>query len=72
MFVEQLLKPGGIAVALRTRHRRDQVVDDGRMRPAFGLRALARIIDQERVDQGQVAECGVGTAVRRHANAFTG
>ena len=72
MLVEQLLKPGGVAVALRAGHRRDQVIDDGRMRPAFGLGALARIIDQERVDQRKVAECGVGTAIRRHANALTG
>ena len=67
VLVEQLLEPGDVAVALGPRHRRDQVVDQDGVRAALGLGALARVVDQERVDQRQVAERGVGAARRRHA-----
>ena len=42
------------------------------MRPPLGLGALARVVDQERVDQRQVAERGVGAARRRHAQRLAG
>ena len=64
VLVEQLLEPGDVAVRLGARHRRDQVVDDRGVRAALGLRALARVVDQERVDQRQVADRGVGRAGR--------
>ena len=67
VLVEQLLQPGDVAVGLGAGHRRHQVVDQRGVRPALGLRALARVVDQERVDQRQVAERGVGAARRRHA-----
>ena len=65
VLVEQLLEPGDVAVGLGARHRRDQVVDERGVRAALGLRALARVVDQERVDQRQVAERGVGAAATR-------
>ncbi len=72
VLVEQLLQPGDVAVGLGAGHRRDQVVDQGGVRPALGLGALARVVDQERVDQRQVAECGVGAARRGHADGLAG
>ena len=62
VLVEQLLEPGDVAVGLGAGHRRDQVVDERGVRPALGLGALARVVDQERVDQRQVAERRVGAA----------
>ena len=59
VLVEQLLQPGDVAVGLGAGHRRHQVVDQRGVRPPLGLRALARVVDQERVDQRQVAERGV-------------
>ena len=66
MLVEQLLEPGDVAVGLGPRHRRDEVVDERGVRAALGLRPLTRVVDQERVDQGKVAERGVGAAARAH------
>jgi hypothetical protein len=38
------------------------VVDDRRVRPPLGLGALPRIVDQERIDQRQRTDRGVGAA----------
>ena len=65
VLVEQLLEPGDVAVGLGPGHRRDEVVDERGVRPALGLGALAGVVDQERVDQRQVAERRVGAAGRR-------
>jgi hypothetical protein len=62
VFVEQLLQARDVAVGLGAGHRRHHVVDQGRVRPALGLAALPRVVDQERVDQGQVAQRGVRPA----------
>ena len=72
VLVEQLLEPRDVAVGLGAGHRRDQVVDERGVRAALGLGALARVVDQERVDQRQVAERGVGAAGRRHAERLAG
>ena len=42
------------------------------MRPPLGLGALAGVVDQEGVDQRQVAQRGVGSAGRRHAQRLAG
>ena len=67
VLVEQLLQPGDVAVRLGPGHRRHQVVDDRGVGPALGLGALAGIVDQERIDQRQRADRGVGAAGRGHA-----
>ena len=67
VLVEQLLQPRDVAVAFGAGHRRDEVVDERGVGAAFGLGALPRVVDQERVDQRQVAQRGVGAARRRHA-----
>ena len=64
VLVEQLLQLGELAVRVGAGHRRDHVVDDGRVRTPFGLRALAGVVDDERVDQRQLAEHGVRGAGR--------
>ena len=72
VLVEQLLQPRDVAVGFGAGHRRDEVVDQRGVRAALGLRALPRIVDQERVDQRQVAQRGVGAARRRHAERLAG
>ena len=72
VLVEQLFEPGDVAVGFGARHRRDQVVDQHGVRPALGLGAFTGVVDQERVDQRQVAERGVGAAGRRHAQRLAG
>ena len=65
VLVEQLFEARDVAVRLRTRHRGDQVVDDRRVRAPLGLRALTRVVDEERVDQRQVGDRGVRRTGRR-------
>ena len=72
VLVEQLFEPRDVAVALGARHRRDQVVDDRGVRAPLRLRALARIVDQERVDQRQVPQHGVGGARRGQRRVLAG
>ena len=72
VLVEQLFQPGYIAVSLRARHRRDEVVDQGGVRAALGLGALTGVVDQERVDQRQIAQRGVRCAVRGHPQRLAG
>ena len=62
VLVEQLLQPRDVAVRLRPGHRWHQVVDDRRVRPSLGLSALPGIVDQERIDQRQRTDRGVGAA----------
>ena len=68
VLVHQLLDPGDVAVAVRGRHRRDQVVDDGGVGAALGLRSLARVVDDERVEQRHVVQRHLRVAGRRHAD----
>ena len=72
VLVEQLLEAGDVAVRLGARHRRHQVVDDRGVRAALGLRPLAGVVDQERVDQRQVAQHGVGGACRGERGVLPG
>jgi hypothetical protein len=48
------------------------VVDDGRVPAPLGLGALARVVDDERVDERQVAEDRVGGAGGGQAEALSG
>ena len=72
VLVEQLLEPGDVAVRLGPRHRRDEVVDDRGVRASLGLRALARVVDEERVDERQVADRGVGSQAAERAAFLPG
>ena len=65
VLVHQLLQPGNIAVAVSGGQRWNQVIDNGGMRPAFGLSALPRIVDDKRVKQGQVAQGNLRVASGR-------
>ena len=75
VLIEELLQPRDVAVRLGPRHRRHQVVDDRRVRAPLGLRALAGVVDEERVDQRQVADRRVGgtrrPTARRSCRAAT-
>ena len=59
VLVQQLFQFGQVAVGVGAGHRRDQVVDDDRVAAPLGLGALAGVVDDERVDQREVAEHGV-------------
>nr|BFE68960.1 hypothetical protein GCM10020092_022610 [Actinoplanes digitatis] len=72
VLVEQLLEPGDVAVGLGAGHRRDQVVDEGGVRAPFRLCPLTRVVDQERVNQRQVAERRVGAVRGGHADVLAG
>ena len=69
VLVEKLLQLGDVAVRLGPGHRRDQVIDDGGVRPALGLGALAGVVDQERVDQRHRPDAR--RRCRRHADMPT-
>ena len=68
--VEQALEAGGVVVAVGPGHRRREVVDDHGVGAALGLGALAGVVDDERVQQRQVAERGIGDAGRRRPDAL--
>ena len=72
MLVHQLLEFREVAVGIGAGHRRHQVVDDRGVGPALGLGALAGIVDDERVDQRQVAEHRVGRARGGQAQSLAG
>ena len=56
VLVDQRLEFGQRSVNFGPRHRRGEVIDDHRRRAALRLTALARIVDQERIDQRRRAE----------------
>ena len=72
VLVEQLLQSRDVAVGFGACHRWNEVVDQRGVRAALGLGALPRVVHQERVDQRQVAQCGVGAARRGHAKRLAG
>ena len=72
VFVHQLHQFAQFTVSVGGGHRRRQVVDDDGMGTVLGLRPLAGVIDDERIEQGQIAQERVGVAVRRQADALAG
>ena len=56
VLIQQLLELGHVAIGVGSCHRRNQVVHDHGMGSPFGLGPLAGVVDDERVDQRQVAE----------------
>ena len=65
VLVEQRLELRHLVVGVRAHHRRHEVVDDHGMHAALGLDALARVVDDERVDERHVAERRIGGALGR-------
>ena len=72
VLVHQLFQARDVAVALGAGHGRDQVTDQRGVGPALGLGALARVVDQERVDEREVADRRVAAAAGRHAARLAG
>jgi len=72
VLIEELLEASDVAVGLRTGHRRDQMVHDRRVGAPLGLGALPGVVDQERIEQGQVAQDGVGAALRGEGGVLPG
>ena len=65
VLVEERLEAGHVVVGVGPGHGRQQVVDDDRVGPPLGLGALARVVDDEGVDEREVAQRHVGKAGRR-------
>ncbi len=70
VLVHQLGQLRQRAVGVGGGHRRCQVVDDHRVRAALGLRAFARVVEDERVEQRQIAQQRIGEAGFRYADAL--
>ena len=63
ILVHQCLEGGQLAPALRPGHRRCHVVDDHRIGAPLGLGALARIVDDERIEVRHGPQDRLGQAV---------
>ena len=63
--VEELLELGQLVVGVGPGHRRREVVDDDGVGAALGLRALAGVVDDERVEERHVGDGDVGEAAGR-------
>ena len=72
VFVHQLFQAGDVAIGVGGGHRRDEVVDDGGVGAAFGLGAFAGVVDDEGVEQGQVAQGHLRVAGAGEAHALAG
>ena len=72
VLVHELLQPGDVAVAVGGGHGRDQVVDDGGVGAAFGLGALAGVVDDEGVEEGHVFQRHLWIARVSQADALAG
>ena len=62
IFVHLRFQLGHDAMAVGLGHRRGQMVDDDGCSAAFGLRALARIIDDERIEMRHRSQHSLGNA----------
>ena len=62
VLIQQLLKLGHVAVGVSSCHRRNQMIDHHGMGAPFGLGPLAGIVDDEGVDQRQIAEHRIRSA----------
>ena len=72
VLVDQRGQFGQRAVGVCAGQGGRQVVEDGGVRAPFGLRALARIVDDEGVEQRQVAQQAVREARGAQADALAG
>lgn len=72
VLVEELLQLGEVAVGVGARHRRHQVVDDRGVPAPLGLGALARVVDDEGVDEREFTEHGVGRAATAEPESLAG
>ncbi|SLD08188.1 Uncharacterised protein [Mycobacteroides abscessus subsp. massiliense] len=63
VLIQQLLQTRDVPVGFGARHGRNEVIDKGRVSAPFGLSALPRVVDQERIDQRQIADRGIGGTI---------
>ena len=71
VLVQQRLEVFERTIGLGARQRRHEVVDDDGAGAALGLRTLAGIVDDERIEMRQLApqQCRIGRAVERRSLA---
>ena len=72
VLVHQALQVLHGAVVLGPRQRRHQVIDDDRLAAPLGLRAFARVVDDERIQVRHGTQDGVGPAGARQRQALAG
>ena len=72
VLVHELLAAGDVAVAIGGGHGGDKVVDDDGVGAALCLSAFAGVVDDERVEVGQVGQADFGDAGSGQADAFAG
>ena len=72
IFVDQPLELGLRAIAAGAGQGRGQMVDDDGLRPPLGLRPLAGIIDDERVEMRQGPEHRLGETFGRQGKRLAG
>ena len=70
VLVHQLLTARDVAVAVGGRHRRHEMVDDDCVCPPLRLRALARIVDDERIEVRHVLQAYLRQARPRQPHAL--
>ena len=70
VLVDEIVERRDRTVQIRVGHRRHQVIDDDRVGAPLGLAALARIVDDERIHERQIAEERVGKAVGGQPDAL--
>ena len=72
VFVDQPLELARVAGQVRADERRRQMAERHRGDAALGLRGLARIADDERIDDRQRPDHGLGEAGRRQRDRLAG
>ena len=70
IFVDQPLELARVAGQVRADERRRQMAERHRGDPALGLRGFARIADDERIDDRQRPDHGLGEAGRRQRDGL--
>src|SRR6266508_475183 len=68
---EELLQPREFVVSLSLRHRRDQVINDTSVHPPLGLRSFAGVVDNERIEDRQVADGELEITLIGETQTFT-
>ncbi len=63
--VKQLFEPEQFVIGVSPHERRGQMVDDHGMCPPFGLGPLARVVDHEGIEEGEIGDGRIGKAAGR-------
>src|SRR2546423_9391739 len=70
VLLDQPCESGQWSVHLCLCKRWNEVVDDDRVRASLGLRALARVVDHERIKQREIAQQHIGSTIGGHRHTL--